>query len=119
ITTSTPHGFQTSMQVSISLVGGNTAANGTFTITVTGADAFTLDGTTGNGAWTSGGAVISPDALSLARALNAEIGDINTIVTAVGAGIPSLDPAHQAGTLADISMLTRIANALDVIARYK
>ncbi len=107
------------MQVAISLVEGNTAANGTFTITVTGANSFTLDGTTGNGAWTAGGIVTSPDALSLARALNAGIADVTAIATALGAGAPSLDPAHQAGTLADIATLTRIATALDVIARYK
>jgi hypothetical protein len=119
ITTTTPHGFQSGTQVAISLVQGNTAANGTFTITVTGANSFTLDGTTGNGAWTSGGTVTSPDSLSLARAVNAGTADVTTIATALGAGAPSLDPAHQAGTLADIATLSRIANALDVVARFK
>ena len=34
---------------------GNTAANGTFTITKVTDNAFTLDGSTGNGAYVSGG----------------------------------------------------------------
>ena len=34
---------------------GNTAANGQWVITVTGTNTFTLNGSTGNGAYTSGG----------------------------------------------------------------
>lgn len=49
------HGLTTGHRVTISGVGGNTAANGTFTIVVTGTDTFTLTGSTGNGAYTSGG----------------------------------------------------------------
>lgn len=45
----------TGQRVTIASVGGNTAANGTFTITNTGTDTFTLDGSTGNGDYTSGG----------------------------------------------------------------
>lgn len=56
ITTSAAHGLQTGNRVTIADVGGNTAANGTFTVTRTGATTFTLDGSTGNGAYTSGGA---------------------------------------------------------------
>lgn len=54
--TSTAHGLQTGNVVKITGVGGNTAANGTFVVTRTGANTFTLDGSTGNGAYTSGGA---------------------------------------------------------------
>jgi peptidoglycan hydrolase-like protein with peptidoglycan-binding domain len=119
ITTTAPHGLVTAEQVTISLVQGNTAANGTFTITVTGPTTFTLNGSTGNGAWTTGGVVTLPGALSLSQALNVSIADVTKIATALGAGAPSLDPAHRAGTLADIAVLTRIANALDVVARYR
>jgi hypothetical protein len=44
--TSAGHGFSTGNLVVISGVGGNTNANGEFTITVTGTDTFTLDGST-------------------------------------------------------------------------
>lgn len=54
--TSTAHGLQTGNVVKITGVLGNTAANSTFTVTRTGANTFTLDGSTGNGAYTSGGA---------------------------------------------------------------
>jgi hypothetical protein len=118
ITTTTPHGLQSGTQASISLVEGNTAANGTFTITVTGPNSFILDEASGNGVWTSGGVVTSLAAPLLALALNASIADVTAIATALGATPPSLDPAHQAGTLADISMLTAIATALDVVVRY-
>ncbi len=53
--TSAGHGLSTAHFVVIDGVVGNTAANGFFRITVTGTDTFTLDGSTGNGAYTSGG----------------------------------------------------------------
>lgn len=58
ITTSTNHSLVTGQSVAIHSVGGNTAANGTFIVTVTGANTFTLNGSTGNGSYTSGGTVL-------------------------------------------------------------
>lgn len=55
ITTSAAHGLSTGNFVTQQNVGGNTAANGTFRITVTGATSYTLDGSSGNAAYTSGG----------------------------------------------------------------
>jgi hypothetical protein len=49
------HGLDSGETVVVASVGGNTAANGTWVITVTGANTFTLNGSTGNGAYTSGG----------------------------------------------------------------
>jgi hypothetical protein len=49
------HGLGTGETVVVAAVGGNTAANGTWVINVTGANTFTLNGSTGNGAYTSGG----------------------------------------------------------------
>jgi len=57
VTTTAPHNFFTGDRVSVSGVGGNTAANGTWTITVTGATTFTFVAT-GNGNYTSGGTCI-------------------------------------------------------------
>ncbi len=51
------HGFGTGDEVLIADVLGNTAANGTFTITVVDADRFTLDGSVGSAGYTSGGEV--------------------------------------------------------------
>lgn len=65
ISTTTMHRFQTGSNVCLSGVGGNTAANGCFTITATGPSSFTLDGTTGNGSYTSGGTV-TPGGVSCA-----------------------------------------------------
>lgn len=55
VITSASHGLTTGMKVTVASVGGNTAANGTWTITRVGADTFSLDTSTGNGAYTSGG----------------------------------------------------------------
>ena len=58
ITTSTTNTLVTGQSVAIHSVGGNTAANGTFTVTVINGTNFTLDGSAGNGAYTSGGTVL-------------------------------------------------------------
>lgn len=58
ITTSATNTLVTGQIVAISGVGGNTAANGTFTVTVLNNTQFTLNGSTGNGAYTSGGTVL-------------------------------------------------------------
>lgn len=49
ITTSAAHGYTTGQQVTVAYVTGNTAANGTWTITVTSATQFSLNGSVGNG----------------------------------------------------------------------
>jgi len=55
ITTVTPHGRTTGQIVSIAGAEGNTAANGVWTVTVTGDNTLTLNGSTGNGVYTGGG----------------------------------------------------------------
>jgi hypothetical protein len=55
VITSANHNLNTGTRVTISGVLGNTAANGTFNITVVNSNTFSLDGSTGNGAYTSGG----------------------------------------------------------------
>ncbi len=56
---------------------------------------------------------------ALAFALNASVDDTAAISASLGASAPSLTPATQPGSLADMAMLTSIANALDMVARYK
>lgn len=118
ITTATAHNLTTGQQVIISGVGGITAANNTWTVSSTGTNTFTLDGSTGTGSYTGGGIVNLPDALCIAAALDATVADVTAIATQLGATAPSLTPATQTGTLADIGMLTQIADALDVLVRY-
>jgi hypothetical protein len=55
ITTAAVHGYATGDRIIIDGVGGNTAANGSWAITVLSTTTFSLDGSTGNGAYTSGG----------------------------------------------------------------
>jgi hypothetical protein len=51
-------GLTTGSQVTITGVNGNTAANGTWTITVQSATKFSLNGSAGNGVYTSGGVAL-------------------------------------------------------------
>lgn len=55
VITSAAHGLTTGTRVTVADVGGNTAANGDFNVTVLSSSTFSLDGSTGNGAYTSGG----------------------------------------------------------------
>ncbi|MEJ7591832.1 MAG: hypothetical protein WKF77_09800 [Planctomycetaceae bacterium] len=57
--TSANHGLKTGDRIRITGVQGNTAANGTFTVTVTSANVFRLKGITGNGAYTVAGSWVS------------------------------------------------------------
>lgn len=57
ITTNAVHGWTTGQQVCIRNGEGNTAVNGTFTITVTGTTTATLDSSVGNGTYTASSAV--------------------------------------------------------------
>lgn len=55
VITSANHGLETGNRVTNSAVGGNTAANGDFTITKIGNDTFSLDGSAGIALYTTGG----------------------------------------------------------------
>ncbi len=55
VISSANHGLLSGARVTVSGVPGNTAANGTFTINVIDTNLFSLDGTTGNGNYMSGG----------------------------------------------------------------
>lgn len=55
VVTSANHGLTTGTFVTITGVVGNTAANGSRVVTRVDANTFSLDGSVGNGAYTSGG----------------------------------------------------------------
>ncbi len=55
VITSVGHGLTTGARVTIAGVTGNTAANGTWVVTRVDADTFSLNGSTGNGGYISGG----------------------------------------------------------------
>lgn len=68
VTTTANHGLTTGDTITISGILGNTAANGTFEVTVTGATTFELDGSTGSGSYVSGGTVY-PHAIVIKKAI--------------------------------------------------
>ena len=51
------HGYSTGDVIQIASAGGNTATNGIWKITVTSSSQFSLNDSSGNGTWTSGGSV--------------------------------------------------------------
>jgi hypothetical protein len=55
VVTSTGHGLSTGNHINITGVTGNTAANGNFFVTAIDSNTFSLNGSTGNGAYVSGG----------------------------------------------------------------
>jgi hypothetical protein len=55
VVTSAGHGLSTGDTITIVDVGGNGAAKGTFVVTVTDANTFSLNGSTGDGGYTGGG----------------------------------------------------------------
>ena len=57
VTTTSAHGLVTGDQVQVTGVVGNTAANGTFLVTALTPTTFSEQGSTGNGAYASGGAI--------------------------------------------------------------
>lgn len=71
VTTAGEHGFTTGDKVLVSSVGGNTVANGIWTITVTGVTTFSLDDSVGVAAYTSGGLVVRNSSVVISDATNA------------------------------------------------
>ena len=55
VITSAAHGISTGQAITISGVGGNTNANGNYIATAIDTNTFSLNGTTGNSAYTGGG----------------------------------------------------------------
>jgi len=85
ITVASGGSWATGDVVSINSVAGNTAANGIWIITSTGANTFTLDGSVGNGAYTSGGTAQNINFRSVKLASNTQtalVSDCNTNWTA-------------------------------------
>ena len=60
VVTAANHGFVTGNQITISGVLGNTAANGSWAVTVTDANTFSLNTSVGNGAYTASGLALKP-----------------------------------------------------------
>ena len=62
---------------------------------------------------------IGNDDGALAVALHGTVPDLTALANALAAKTPTLDPATQPGTLADMGMLAAIGAALDATARYR
>src|SRR5574344_739128 len=105
VVTAVAHPFITGDKVQISGVGGNTAANGTFTITKIGTDTFSLDGSVGNGTFTTNGtAIIVP--VGAGNLINKAYLDANAgalKISALGTVSSNITLATNTVTTADVS----------------
>lgn len=117
ITTSSPHNLTTGDLVVITGVTGNTAANGSWTITVTGASTFSLNGSTGNGAYVSGGIVEGGDLGYVDQIIQANVVPNATI--AITQSATNFSVAVVAAVWLPASMVTSAASTLQsVISSY-
>lgn len=124
VITAVAHPFSTGDKVFISGVGGNTAANGTFTITKLGADTFSLDDSVGNGAFSSNGtAIIVPvDAGNLinkayldANAGALKINDLGTVSSNITLDTNKVTTADITGAVAIALPTTVVANNENIV----
>lgn len=100
VTTSASHGLSTGDVVTILGALGNTAANATWIVTVVNATQFSLDGSTGNGAYTGGGRVVKlsrdeflSDVPSGARIATATLAGKTSTLGVAGASDATFTPA--------------------------
>lgn len=101
ITTASPHGLSSGNTATLAAILGNTAANGTWTISVTGASTFTLNGSTGNAVYTGGGYVEGGDlgevdALIQANAVPDSVTEITSSASAWNVAIVATVTVPQA-----------------------
>jgi phage gp36-like protein len=99
ITTLAAHGYANGDWVSIRDVLGNTAANGAWIVTVTGTTKFTLTGSAGNGAYTSGGS-----AIKLSDKVDAAIAAADELINGFLRGRYTLPLASTPPLLKDLSV---------------
>jgi hypothetical protein len=85
VITCASHGYATGDVIFLNAVGGNLAANGVWVITWVSATQFSLDGSVGSGAWTSGGTCRkwNSKVVKLATACTLSIDDCDTAWTTV------------------------------------
>jgi hypothetical protein len=86
------HGYSNGDVIQITAVTGNTAANGTWTISNVATNTFTLDGSVGNGAYVSGGTAqnINAKTVKLATAQTKTVNNCNTAFTAANGAATTL-----------------------------
>jgi hypothetical protein len=77
ITTGAPHNLASGAVLNVTGVLGNTAANGSWTITVTGAATFNLNGSNGNGVYGGGGAYTCENVFALTGSNGAIVLGVN------------------------------------------
>ena len=116
IQTSTNNGWSTGDVISINGVTGNTAANGTWIITVTGPNKFTLDGSVGNGTFGAGTPTaqnVNFRSVKLATAATKLVTDCNTTWTAANGSTVTANTTSVVKTPSQGVNITAPASALN------
>lgn len=95
ITTLAAHTLTTGMVVTISGVTGNTAANGTFTITYVNATSYSLNSSTGDGVYSAGGEVNAYTQTSTVNTGQNNLANGTTIFVLATEGFETTDFVHR------------------------
>jgi hypothetical protein len=109
------HGLSTGAYAIVAGVGGNTNANGSWVITVVDANNFTLNTSSGNAAYTSGGYVEGGDLGLVDSIVQANaVPDLGTTITASCSGVSVPFVATIAVPAAQVATYTTVANQMVV-----
>jgi fibronectin type 3 domain-containing protein len=107
------HGLKTGEQVRINGVEGNTAANGTFFVTVTGDNTFLLRGVRGTGNWTGGGNLVQVTQLRS----ELEMGSYRVFMRSVDDSVPGRtsewSPAYAFEVAPAVKLLRPVGQSFD------
>lgn len=112
VITSTSHGFSNGDIVSITGVGGNTAANGKWTIANVATNTFELSGSTGNGAYTSGGVVVN-------LTLSDNLDDVSACRIGTDVALASKTVTNGVADAADVTFSAVSGATVEAIILYK
>lgn len=107
VTTASNHGLSTNNYVTISGVHGNSNANGTWNITVLSPTTFSLNGSTGNAAYTTGGVVEGGD-----------LGEVDAVIQA-NAVPDDVTAVTQSAVNQNVAIVATVTVPLANVASYQ
>ncbi|MBM3994532.1 MAG: hypothetical protein FJ303_10335, partial [Planctomycetes bacterium] len=112
VITSANHGLATGQTIAISNVQGNTAANGSWTVTVIDVSRFSLNGSLGNGNYSSGGTWTATSTGAVTAASNAA----PIVVTSNGHGLVNGQKVSITGVLGNTAANNTVGNPTWTVA---
>jgi photosystem II stability/assembly factor-like uncharacterized protein len=116
--TAATHGLSTGDWVIVDGVAGNTAANGLWQVTKVDTNNVTLDGSSGNAAYTSGGTITSNPNTHIFYGDGTSWVELTEKITCVVTAVDDTNRQFTANTLQDIFATTQGNTAVDYFAEW-